>query len=88
MAFNCEDLSTKMGSKGVPHSVKLELNNFRDKLYGDVSKSVELRSLRLINNRMVRTTQRRNALNDFFTKFRLLNDRITCQPLQINGQYI
>lgn len=87
-AVNEADLSCKLGSKGVPHSVRLELDHFRDKLYGSVEKSVELRSLRLVNNRMTRITQRKNALNDFFTKFHLMDDKITCKPLKINDMYI
>lgn len=88
IAFNEEDETIKLGSKGVPHSIKLELANFRDKLYGDVSKEVELQSLRLVNNKMTRIKQRKNALNDFFTKYHLMHDRITCKPLQINGEYL
>ena len=61
LAVNELDSSYKLGSKGVPHSVRLELDHFRDKLYGSVDKSVELRSLRLVNNRMARITQKKNA---------------------------
>ena len=88
IAYNEDDNSTKLGSKGVPHSIRLELENFRDKLYGDVTKEVELQSLRLVNNQMKRIKQRKNALNDFFTKFHVMNDRITCKPLKKNDEYL
>ena len=88
IAVNEDDYSIKLGSKGVPHSIRLELDNFRDKLYGDVTTEVELQSLRLVKNKMTRVKQRKNALNDFFVKFHVMHDRITCKPLRKNGEYI
>ena len=87
-AFDESDSSVKLGTKGVPHSIKLELSNFRDRLYGDVPTTVEIRSLRLLNNKMSRVSQRKTALNHYFTKFHVMNDKITCKPLKVENKYI
>ena len=88
MAYNEETKETKLGTKGVPRSSKLELQNFLDKLYFGTSHCVEIRSLRMINNRMARTKQKRSALSDLFLKFAVQNDRISCAPLCENGEIL
>ena len=88
MAYNEETEETKLGTKGVPRSSKLVLQNFLDKLYFGTSHCIEIRSLRMINNRMARTRQTRTALSDLFLKFAVQNDRISCAPLCENGKIL
>ena len=84
-AYNEETDETKLGTKGVPRRSKLQLQNFLSKLYFGTDHCVEIRSLRMINNKMTRTKQKRSALNDLFLKFAVQNDRISCKPLSENG---
>ena len=83
---NSEDI--KKGTKGVPHSCDLVIDNFLNKLYGRTDHSVELRSLRVLGGKMSRTIQERKSLSDLFCKFRVENDRITCTPLTENNMYL
>lgn len=85
MAFNQETEETKLGTKGVPRRAKLELDHFLAKLYNKSPHSVDVRSLRMMNNRMARTIQRKSALNDLFLKFSVHSDRVTCSPLREDG---
>ena len=85
IAFDEETKKTKSGTKGVPKSAKLELENFLARLYCGTEYYINLQSLRMINNRMTRTKQRKSALNDLFVKFPVQDDRISCSPLAENG---
>ena len=87
-AWNAENESAKIGSKGVPRTSKLELKNFLDKLYHGTPISAEIRTLQMYKNEMIRSVQKRAALNDLFTKFHINEDRITCTPLKCFGDYI
>ena len=79
----------KMGSKGIPHSAKLTLNEYLDSLYGKGSHYVEMRSLRLNRKRqMTRTTVTKRGLSDIFLKFRVADDAITCSPLMKDNEYL
>ena len=60
-----------------------------EKLYGNNSHHVTLRTLRLNRNlEMARITQIKSGLSDIFVKFHLEDDGITCRPIKINGQYL
>ena len=87
-AYDEENGSSKSGTKGVPGSCRLTLEDFRAKLYQNVPKIVDIRSLRQVSGQMARTTQRRTALNDLYCKFRVDSDRITCRALIENGKYM
>ena len=87
-AFDEENGSSKSGTKGVPGSCRVTLEDFRAKLYDNVTKVVDIRSLRQVCGQMSRTTQRRKALNDLYCKFRIDSDRITCRALIENGKYM
>lgn len=77
----------KEAKKGIPHSWRLELRDFLDTLYGNNDKhSVEVRSLRLNNDRkMTRTTLRKYGLSDIHVKMAVQSDRVQCLPLRENG---
>lgn len=87
-AWNGDKKTAKIGSKGVPRSAKLELKNFLDKLYNGSSICAEIRTLKMHKNEMIRTVQKRAALNDLFPKFHTDHDRITCSPLRCNNTFI
>ena len=70
-------------------SEHLELEAYLQKLYGNSSHHVTLRTLRLNRNQeMTRITQIKSGLSDLFVKFHLDDDGITCRPIKINGQYM
>ena len=56
-----------------------------DKLYGVNDHSVRIQSLRLDHTRtMARITQIKKGLTDLFVKFRVADDKITCDPLVLD----
>ena len=85
MAYNETTEKSKLGSKGVPRLAKLELGNFLSRLYFGTEHIINVRSLRMVNNRMSRTVQKKSALNDLYLKFGVHHDRISCSPLSENG---
>ena len=87
-AWNEDKQSSKIGSKGVPRTAKLELDNFLNKLYHGTSISADIHTLKMHENEMIRCLQRRSALNDLFAKFHIDSDRITCSPLRQNNQFV
>ena len=87
-AWNADKDSCKIGSKGVPRTTKLEYKSFLDKLYHGTSLSAEIRTLKMHKNEMIRSVQKRSALNDLFPKFHVDKDRITCKPLKRFDEYI
>ena len=81
----------KRGTKGIPHSVKVSMDNFRDILYQKHIErhTISIDSLRLNQNKqMCRTSMTKQGLSDIFVKFPIASDKITCSPLKLNGQYI
>ena len=85
-AVNYEELNEakkyKRGSKGIPHSWELKMEEFVDQLYGCENHHITLRSLRLNREKkMSRFTQRKRGLTDLFLKFNVADDAITCSPL-------
>ena len=83
-----ETLATKRSSKGVPHSCPLELQHYKNKLYGHEEHYSTIRSLRVVNNEMSRTLQQRSSLSDLFCKFRVQNDKVTCTSLTNKNGYL
>ena len=77
----------KEAKKGIPHSWRLELQDFLDTLYEDAGKhTVEVRSLRLNKDKkMTRTTLRKQGLSDIHVKMSVGSDRIVCLPLEEDG---
>ncbi len=50
---------------------------------------IEIRSLRKDNqNIMSRTTTKKKNISDIFYKLRVMNDKITCKPLELNGEIL
>ena len=88
IAYDDENDGTKKGTKGVPGSCKITLQEFKDKLYNNQTPTVEVRSLRTVDGQMARTTQRKKGLSDLYCKYRIDSDRITCRALTENGKYM
>ena len=82
------DGRTKIGTKGMPHSVKVTLDNFRNCLNEGTPYSVELQTLTKKNNKMSRVKQVKSGLSRIFVKFRVADDGITCTPLQQDDKYV
>ena len=84
-SYICYDFSTqeqKDGRKGIPNSAKLELEDFRDKLYNDSEHYVTVNSLRLNRSKdMVRTTTMKRGLSSINVK---LSNLLTI-PSQYGG---
>ena len=60
-------------------------------LYGDTTyqHKVVVKSLKLNTaKQMTRTTMRKNGLTDIHIKMAVQPDRITCEPLKLNGKYL
>ena len=84
-----DDGSVKMGSKGVPHSVNLELDMYLRRLYMRETFNIEMESLRLNKKKeMARVVTSKSCLNDLFVKFHVAHDKVTCSPLKLNGEYL
>ena len=85
-----DDGDVKMGSKGIPHKLKLRMDQYEQAL--DTKKDnrhhVTINSLRVVNGKMARTSQKKLGLSDIFVKYRVEDDRITCKPLSINGEIL
>ena len=81
----------KEAKKGIPYSTKLELDEFKETLYGDGKNkhTIEVRSLRLDRDKnMTRTTMRKYGLTDIHVKMAVQSDRVTCLPLKENETYL
>jgi hypothetical protein len=82
---------SKDGRKGIPNWVDLPLNDFLNVLYSeDCSTTMtEVRSLRVNRDKkMTRTTTFKRGLSGIHVKMRVKNDRVSCEPLKIDGKYI
>ena len=75
--------SIKEGKKGIPYAVKLELDEFKDVLYGtNICHKVQVKSLRLDREkRMTRTSLVKSGLTDIHVKMRVEWNRVVCEPL-------
>ena len=81
----------KRGTKGIPHSIRIDIENFRDILYQNRVErhTITFDSLQLNKNKeMCRTQMCKQGLSDVFVKLAVDHDRVTCSPLKHNGQYI
>ena len=80
----------KEAKKGIPYSFKLELQEFKEVLYGENFKHrVKVKSLRLDREkRMTRTTLQKSGLTDIHVKMRVEWDRVVCEPLTLDGQFV
>jgi len=83
---NCE----KRSSKGIPHSVKINLEQYKKCLFNEGEKHMfPAQSLRLDKNKqMCRMTTQKAGLSDLFVKMHVSNDKITCKPIQLDGKTI
>ena len=87
----CNDKQEKKRStKGLPHCTDLEMDLFKDVLFGSNSAHrMEINSLRLNQNKqMTRMTTTKNGLSDIFLKMRVSEDKISCSPLTLNGELL
>ena len=78
-----------MGSKGIPHHLKLELDEFKEALYGQSSHKVTIHGLRLNQEKqMCKARLTKRGLTNLFKKFPIASDRISCSPLKKDGQFL
>ena len=66
------------------------MDEFKEVLYGENNKhKVTVKSLRLDREkRMTRTTLKKSGLTDIHVKMGVEWDRVTCEPLKLNNQFI
>ena len=88
MAHDTSTNTKKLGTKGVPHSSNLQIQQFLDKLYDHKSTYVPVRGFRTKNELFVRMTQQKAALSDLYAKLRVADDKISCSPLIENNEYM
>lgn len=74
---------------GVPKSVKLTENAFRQCLFDHQPLNISVGSLMLNSDKqMSRVEILKRGLSDACTKVVVLDDKVTCKPLQKNGKLI
>ena len=62
---------------------------YLNRLYNSEAHYADFESLRLNKDKkMARIKTTKSCLNDLFVKFHVSYDKVTCQPLKINGQYL
>ena len=85
-----QDGNVKRSSKGIPHSIDLEMDQFRDVLYGDIrGHKIDMKYLRVTRDRkMARLNINKRGLTDLFCKMRVGGDKVTCTPLSLNNVYL
>ena len=83
-----DDGRVKQGTKGVPHNIDVQLENFRDCLYHGKPFEVDLQTLTKKNNQMSRVKTTKKGLSRIFVKFPVENDAITCTALQKDNIYL
>lgn len=97
--MNAEDNTLKEAKKGIPHAVKLNLDNYKDTLFNSLDEynpsglreqhTVIVNSLRCDNTKkMSRMSVIKRGLSDLYHKHYVDNDAITCSPLKLNGNYL
>ena len=77
-----------MGSKGIPATANLTLEQYLSALNTTNSHFVKVRSLQLKKGQMSRVCTIKKGLSDIFVKFQVGNDRISCSPLKINENVV
>lgn len=88
---HCRDKNmNKDARKGVPKWYPLNLSDFHNALYHNNSKhTVEVRSLRLNTfKQMSRTTTIKRGLTGIHVKLGVQADKVTCEPLQLDGSFV
>ena len=81
----------KEGKKGIPKWFDLKKKDFEETIYNEnpIDHCVEVRSLRLNKQKqMTRTTTIKTGLSGIHVKLRVKPDKITCEPLKINGEFV
>ena len=70
-------------------SEPLELDTYLNTLIGQTAHNIEVRNLRMDQNRqMSRQHLKKRGLSDISVKVHVLDDKITCFPLQQNNEYM
>ena len=89
-SVNLDTENSKRSSKGIPHSIKLTMDEYRDKLFNSSKPhTVEMQSLRLnTDKKMARFKLIKKGLSDLFYKMSVDADKITCTPVKINNVYL
>lgn len=93
--YNFDNSITKEARKGIPYSVKLVMDDFKDVLFrndreGESVHTVTVESLRFDGEKKIsRFSCIKRGLNDLFYKKYVHNDAITLTPLKDkNGEYL
>ena len=74
---------------GVPRSVKLTEQAFRECLFSGETVDVPVNSLMLNKDKdMVRIAMTKRGLSDACTKVFIAEDKVTCTPLKKDGSFV
>jgi hypothetical protein len=88
----CRDTNiSKDGRKGIPNWTDLRLRDFKDILYNKENdkRMAEVRSLRINRDKkMTRTATKKIGLTSIHVKLWVGEDRVTCSPIQFEGEYV
>ena len=89
--YDVENDDLKKSTKGIPHANDFPMEIFRDVLLDNdcPRQTVQINSLR--RNRakeMARMTLEKTSLSDVFVKMQVSDDKVSCTPLKLNGEYV
>ena len=90
-AHEFENNLTKRSSKGIPARIELDGDLHRNTLYNTISEPnrFTFENLKLSKNKiMQRSSLDKKGLTDLYFKLCVGNDKISCSPLKLDGQYI
>ena len=87
MCYDAGSDNEKRSTKGIPHSTRIDLNQFKSCLLNQAEQHrFETCNLRLDKNKqMARVKTTKNGLSDIFLKMQVSCDRVTCRPIRLNG---
>ena len=77
------DGEEKRSSKGIPHSIPLDIAKYQNILLKDDTHRVSIPHLRLSKEKkMMSAVLKKRGLSDIHIKMRVHDDKVTCTPLQ------
>ena len=88
-AYNAITGEEKKGTKGIPHSVPVDVRQFLKCLYHGDKHRIRLQTLQKdSSHQMTRMSREKVGLTDIYIKHFVADDQITCTPLRVNGRLL
>jgi len=90
-AYDFEHDELKKSTKGIPHSNDFPMDIFQSVLLDQnfPRQTVQINSLRRNQDKeMARMVIEKTSLSDVFVKMQVSDDKVSCTPLKLNGEYV